>query len=157
DSQVSRHDAVTGKELELIGNKKEEEFSAVALSTDAKRLALARERLIRIRDLATGQEVPDLGPQSPLAEAAWSPDGRVVALREDGGGLFPWGPAGAGQPRRLVPPEGGVFLASFSADGKFVALNVGETGVRILDAATGEPVREVNPEARWVKPVGFVP
>ena len=56
----------------------------------------------------------------------WSPDGRLVAGADGGGGAVVWDAAGGAVQRRLGKPSGSVIGAAFSADGRRVVVVDGE-------------------------------
>src|SRR5262249_56787333 len=73
--------------------------SALALSPDGKRLAVAEGTAIRLWDLSTGKE---LNPEAHRGSVSFklSPTGRTIATTDYGGPMHVWGlPAG----QRLAP------------------------------------------------------
>jgi WD40 repeat protein len=149
DGSIQLRDVATGKELrsfrltQPLVSKREERFSAVALSPSGKWLATATTRQgqaggyymgecpVYLWDAATGREVRRLDAhQSDVYALAFSPNGRLLVTAgysPRGEGIHVWEVA-TGQ-RLLTLPAGGGPLA-FSADGRMMA----SAGSRMIQA-----------------------
>jgi WD40 repeat protein len=155
---------------------------AVALAPDGKQ-ALVSERLplvfdsgrhagVRLWDATTGQPQHDLGPLFKgmhLAAAAYSPDGKLLALARGGevsgpdGKVFLIDPAMPKKARELTPGHlyGATDLA-FHPGGKYLASSGRDTLVRIWDTADGKLVKELGKPRGgqfkdWVCAIAFSP
>jgi WD40 repeat protein len=156
DGSVGRYDAANGHKQEVFDAKAEDDKLVFALSADGKRLASAIGNVIRVHDLATGKDSPDLGEPTRYVDAAWVPRSGVVALRTGAKSLLLWEPGRVGEPRRLDPPQDGAFVLSFSPDGKTVVSVDKAVGLRLWDVATGEQVREIRlEEGKQVRSAAF--
>lgn len=154
-------DPETGVELRRFTSPPESAIATADLSADGTRLATicdAREGLARVYDVATGRKVCEVVVHAPLpasipegtslpwfAYVRLSPDGKKLAYFccreariavydvESGSRLF----ARDAAKRR-------VWDVAFLPDGRHVISGGDEQVLRIWDAATGEPVREVG-------------
>ncbi|HEY7156065.1 MAG TPA: WD40 repeat domain-containing protein [Gemmataceae bacterium] len=137
---------------------------AMALAPDGKQ-ALISERVplvfdssrhsgVRLWDATTGKPQHDLGGEFKkifIAAAAYSPDGKVLALVRGGeangnsGKVFLIDPATGKTVRELTPghQDGATDLA-FHPDGKHLASSGRDTVVRIWDTASGKMVKELG-------------
>lgn len=138
---------------------------AVALAPDGKQ-ALISERIplsyegrytgVRLWDTTTGKLQRELDAEFKkeviyIAAAAYSPDGKVLALARGGevngnsGRVFLIDPATGKKLRELTPghQDGATDLA-FHPDGKHLASSGRDTVVRIWDIASGKLVKELG-------------
>ncbi|NPV46207.1 MAG: hypothetical protein HPY69_04590 [Armatimonadetes bacterium] len=99
---------------------------AMAWSPDGEALALVEEGKLFVWDRAGGRR--ELVTTPRVTDVAWSPDGQVIAYGrrgEDEKDLGLWiVKASGGEPRRIAPPSGDIFAASwpvFSPDGQWIA------------------------------------
>lgn len=109
-------------------------ISGVAYSPDGKYLATAgKDARIVLWDAASLRPLRTLlGHRQWINRVAFSPDGRYLASAGDDSLCFVW-EAESGRPILLLRAAGGITEASFSADGKWLA-------VTDYDAATLYPV-----------------
>ena len=96
-------------------------------------------RTIQRWNLATGAELPRIKTAiGDVVDAAFSRDGKVLAVSGTGGNIQLLDPATGNELRRLTAPEGvGAFLA-FSPDGKILVAGGEEGLIEGWDLATGE-------------------
>jgi WD40 repeat protein len=153
---------------------------AVALAPDNKQ-ALVAERIplvfdsgrhagVKLWDVTTGQVQRDLGPDFKgiyLAAAAYSPDGKLLALGRGGevdglsGKVFLVDPATGKKVRELAPGhQYGVTDLAFHPDGRHLASSGRDTVVRIWDTAGGKLVKELGKPRGgqfkdWIHAVSF--
>jgi WD40 repeat protein len=155
---------------------------ALALTPDGKQ-AVVTERVplvfdsgrhagVRIWDVETGKPLHDLGPQLKkmhLAAAAYSPDGKLLALGRGGevdganGKVFLFDPATGKKLRELTPGhQYGATDLAFHPDGKHLASSGRDTLIRIWSVADGKLVKELG-KARggqfkdWIHALSFSP
>jgi WD40 repeat protein len=155
---------------------------ALALSPDNKQ-ALVSERLplvfdsgqhagVKLWDATTGKMQRDLGPDFKgmyLAAAAYSPDGKLLALGRGGeadgpsGKVFLIDPATGKKVRELNPGhQYGVTDLAFHPDGKHLASSGRDTVVRIWSTEDGKLVKELGKPRGgqfkdWIHALSFTP
>jgi WD40 repeat protein len=137
----------------------------LAVSPDGKTLAAGAGNEISLWDIATGKQTG----RGPLAngaaaksdrvmEIAFAPDGRTLAVRDEGRTGYLWDVAAAGVVRRLEGHRGGLTSIAFSPAGNLVATGAWEDPVvRLWDPATGKQVRQITAHQRDVLSVAFSP
>jgi hypothetical protein len=135
---------------------------ALALSSDAKQ-AVVTERVplvfdsgrhagVRLWDREAGKPIRDLGPEFKgmyLSAAAWSPDGKVLAMGKggetDSGIVYFVDPATGKKTRTLTPNhQYGVTDLAFHPDGKHLASCGRDTVARIWSLADGKMVAQLG-------------
>ncbi|HWQ53171.1 MAG TPA: WD40 repeat domain-containing protein, partial [Bryobacteraceae bacterium] len=184
-------DAATGAEVLRLGTHDLMNSGPLAFTPDGRQLvASAGIGLLRIYDLTTRRTVRDLPLPGSIGALAFSPDGRILVagsrsplrLRQGGGDGPPFEVV-PGQPatiaawelaggRRLFSVPAGAWVAAlaFTKDGKGLLAAAGELerpgAVRLLDAASGRPIRtvvekidaqgagEISPDGAWLAGVG---
>jgi WD40 repeat protein len=109
---------------------------------------------VRLWDVATGQVKRDLGGEFKgmyLAAAAYSPDGKLLALGRGGevdgpnGKVFLLDPAAGKKLRELAPGhQYGVTDLAFHPGGKYLASCGRDTMIRVWSAADGKLVKELG-------------
>jgi WD40 repeat protein len=131
-------------------------MAPLAFSGDGKRVAMADGgTAIHIWHAASGRETQRLECGGQVANLAFSPDGKVLAV-EGRGAIRLWDPAG-GQSLGTWGQLQGVGRLAFSADGKTLTAIVsdekGATGLKVSvwDAAKGEEHRRgpLEPPTQW--------
>jgi RNA polymerase sigma factor (sigma-70 family) len=126
-----------------------------AFSPDGKTLATCRGN-ISLWDTATGNRLREIECRvignSP---ALFSPDGKVLAVTEDGANIHLFDPA-TGKLLRRLPGEG--RGCAFSPDGKRFVTSSGKGGaVRVWDTADWRPVALLRGHPDFVHSAGFTP
>lgn len=151
---------------------------ALALSPDGKQ-AVVTERLplvfdsgrhsgVRLWDATTGKPQHELDAEFKkihLAAAAYSPDGKLLALgrggEADSGKVFLIDPATGKKVRELTPGhQYGATDLAFHPDGKHLASSGRDTVVRIWDSTSGKMVKELGKPRGgqfkdWIHAVSF--
>jgi WD40 repeat protein len=151
-------DVASARETGKLEGHQGASVRGVAWSPDGKRLVTvaAGEPAFRVWEAATGKLLGRFAlAAEPAPVAAWSPDGRAVALG------FPPGvhlvDPETGRDVRALDAGDGVLAVAWSPDGKQVA-TAGEHGVSLHDAATGKRAStpEVIPEP-WIWSLAWSP
>ena len=137
------HDAVTGKlvrELKHPG----ETTPHLVFSPDGRSLAampqsrITEKGQVSIWNVRDGKEVHHwTHPFGHAMSAAFSPDGKQVAIGGARWGLVLWDMETGKEVRRLTP-HGGVYQIAFSPDGKTLATASPRGAIRLWDARTGK-------------------
>ncbi len=124
----------------------------VALSADGKTLAFwcgpgilpnpkqveASHREIKLFEVASGKELRRFdAAESSVAEAAFSPDGKLLAVTESGPVVSVWEAATGRQVRRWAARRGTGPPLCFSPDGKVVLAGAPDGAVQMWEVATG--------------------
>jgi WD40 repeat protein/tRNA A-37 threonylcarbamoyl transferase component Bud32 len=171
ESYGSRKEFVTPKEApEAEGDPgvqdRKGRFSSTGGNSHRATTAKNEDRLARLWDVATGQEIaaftkrPDLPffrsnwYRYPTA-AAFSPDGNRVVIAFTDNAAAVWDAAGG--PERLVLQghEGAVQAATFSPNSKQIATASADRTVRLWDAGTGKELLRLRGHQRPVRSVQF--
>jgi WD40 repeat protein len=136
---------------------------SVAFSPDGRRLiSTGQDRLVMLWDAIRGEAVRPLGEERshPVQFAAFSPDGRSIAVGE-----------AAGTPRditvidvetdlirtRLTGHLRGINALVFSPDGRTLASAGMDRTIRLWDLATGTEKTSRRDDVGWVKSISFSP
>src|SRR5262249_42558578 len=121
DGTIRRWDAVTGKEIESLGDR-DGLTSHVALDRDAHTVAVARHGLsIFLLDPRTGEARRRCdGHERPVDALVLSDNGELLASSDRDGNLRLWETA-TGKQRPCLPGAEGGGLLSLSRDGRLVA------------------------------------
>jgi WD40 repeat protein len=87
-------------------------------------------------------------------DAAFSPDGRSVALASKSGDVRLYGVAG-GEPRSIGHHEGGVYTIAFSPDGSILATGGIEGAIVLWDVASAKRLRTLSAKSGQIKQMTF--
>jgi WD40 repeat protein len=173
ERDIQLWDTATGRRLGVLeGPPKAQRFLAVAFSLDSSRLlGGAKSGHLCQWDIASGKLLRVLDVQTELRHVVWAPErGRAVAIGVAGmadlwdltqgkhllvlaGKVEVWSdavptPTGPGMPAKRVLPRRGISYATFSPDGKHLALLVDRAPflppttrfeVEVIDAGTARP------------------
>jgi WD40 repeat protein len=153
--------------------------AGLAFSADSRVLATvggdylnpAHEQTVRLWDVRTGRQLLQLeGMTSGFSDAAFSPDGKVIATAGDDGNVVLW-PVDIGAGAPLAPSslslgdslsiiaahDGGATSVSYSPDGVLLA-SAGRDGlVRLWNVETAQPIANLADHAMLVNDVAFSP
>jgi WD40 repeat protein len=161
-------DTITGKEIRRMGQRRKSQrcpWVRILWSPDGKMLAACGpddpsgdlEGMVRLWDIATNKEVRRIKGPWPCSSAAFSPDGRVMAIGGDDHVVHLYEVA-TGKER---PMEGGVSGAiehvAISPDGRLLATASWDT-IHLWDQAGKELSQRVTPFAEiggWVSALAF--
>jgi WD40 repeat protein len=128
-------DTSTGKELHRRASLKGG-VTALAFAPDGKTLASAgKDRLVRLRDVATWKQVRTLEAGQVATALAFSSNGELLVAGGEGEELSVWDPLDGSELRRLRGRRGKVRLTAF-VPGEEVVVWVQGSAVRANDAYT---------------------
>jgi len=150
----------TGKVLRRFPGAKDDRVYQVVCAPDASFLASRHESgLTRLWNPATGKIIRTFGEklgqyQSP-SFCVGSPDGGLIAIGGVNGTTQLWGTAD-GKLVRVLGREGSSgFSASFSPDGKILA--VGDKDVHLFEVVTGKELDRLKGHNPWIHALAFSP
>jgi RNA polymerase sigma factor (sigma-70 family) len=154
---LSLWDAATGKELCRIPIFSQ--LEGLPFSPDGKMIATTEKSDCYLWDVATGKEVRRLqGHQKIVHRAAFSPDGKQVATRSNGGTVRLWDPAtGKEQHRMDCGSAGEAYALAYSPDGKSIASSNMDGTILFWDPATGKEQRRLSGHEKAVLDFAFSP
>jgi WD40 repeat protein len=133
------YDAETGRCIHTF-DAAGRDMRALAVSPNGKQVTIAGPWAVRIYDSATGKvqhilQKPDRIPE--MMSAAWTPDGRRLALVLDPREVRVLDAAtGKWQPHLFLE---GAYAAAWSPDGKLLAVTGSDGFVRLYEEASGRP------------------
>jgi WD40 repeat protein len=142
-------DVAAGKQLRRF-EKLPCDLVQVAVSPDGKRLTTwgvslsrgkgrpARSPALQLWEMRTGEEIRHIDVDLPLANAAFSPDGKILAAGLGYSTVALWESTTGKQIRRVVGRHGTGFRLSFSPDGKTLAGGSLDGAVQLWETATGK-------------------
>jgi WD40 repeat protein len=135
----------------------------VAFSPDGKTLLTrSHDRTIRLWNAATGEPVSDYLPHHGLGAAAFSPDGKTIALGGGTGGndagVRLWDTAtGKPLPGAMLPHASHIPTLAFSPDGKVLGVGCEDGAARLWDVATRKPLGPPLVQRYTIRGVAFTP
>src|SRR5579859_6678687 len=164
DKTVVLSDVASGRYLRTFSGH-DGFVESVAFSPDGKRLASGGfDKKAKIWDVATGQEVRTLSADSEVYALAFSPDGTVLAMADNGSNdadantsVKLWDVASGRQTRALMGHAGGVHAVAFSHDGTMLASGGDDQTIRLWSAADGRQLRTLTGHLGYVTSVAFTP
>jgi WD40 repeat protein len=153
DWSVRRWSTETAKELKhLPGNW------AIELTADGKAVFSAGDDgIIRLYDIDTGKEIRQYkGHEGKVDQLAISPDGRTLASKSVDKTIRFWDVEKAQEKLKIADAQPTKKL-EFSTDGKKLALGAGSPLVRVLEASTGQEIRQVASSQSIIESLAFSP
>ncbi|HTU92216.1 MAG TPA: sigma-70 family RNA polymerase sigma factor [Gemmataceae bacterium] len=118
---------------------------ALAYSPDGKRIVTAGiGRALVLWDAASGKELPVFPSRGQILHAAFSPDGKVIAITKGAGQLWD---AASGKMLRELKVKGvqfRVMALAFAPDGKLLATANTDNAVHLWDAESGDEKHRID-------------
>ncbi|MBN1937916.1 MAG: protein kinase [Anaerolineae bacterium] len=158
--EVKLFDVATGGERSTLPGVRISTSAAsgyfLAFSPDGQTLAVIIDEVIKLYDVADGQELGLIIAGGPYA-IAFAPDGKTLA---SGGwkGLFLWDVATGQQIRRLGDERLSAHRLAFSPDGALLAsADTGEQPIRLWDVNSGREVRNWTGHKNTINGLAFSP
>ena len=144
-SAIEIWDTETGKRTASSAKYDGSHFTAVAISPDGKRVAVAAvstaEQPVKLWDAASGRELLTIRGHAGLINSiAFSADGTRLATSSRDGTVKLWDPA-TGQELMSIKEASPVLVLTFSPDGRRLVMLRTDQVVRCLDTATEGEVR----------------
>ncbi len=114
-------DMTTSKKLRKFNKGHEKDATDVALSADGRLAVSAHDKILKVWDVATGNELQVLkGHRSTVTSIALSADGRLAVSASDDHTLKVWDVAAGQELRTLTGHSGRVTSVAMSIDGRLV-------------------------------------
>lgn len=155
DGYVFTLDTESGREVRKYRIWSGDRFLTYTFSPQANLGAFIEENGISLRlfDLTSGKLLPTvLGGKAPLMSARFSPDGKLLAFGSKDGTFEVWNISSRSMLFRVDRLGGGGGGLAFSPDSRQIAvalynqLPISQGTVKIFDAASGTPIRELRHE-----------
>jgi WD40 repeat protein len=160
DGSLRRWDVATGREQPAFAA--EGEVRRVLVSADGRAVAALTERNeLRVWDAAApagpGRAAEPRATFTDARTAAFSPDGKLLAVGTGAGAVRLWAVAGGADRAALAGHPGPVLRLSWTRDGKLLASG-GPDGVRLWDVSAGRERARLpdaqgpllSPDGRWL-------
>src|SRR5205823_7353418 len=113
--------------------------SLVQIHPDGRRLAVASDKTVYVRDLNDGKELAAFKHPAGVHSLAWRGDGRAFAAGCFDHDIYLWDVANSAQPLRTLKGHmGSVFYVAFSPGGEVPASDAWDATCRLWDAMTGQ-------------------
>jgi len=152
DESVRLWDTATGEHKTIPARNSK--VSAVALSGDAKVLAIAYANAIVLTDaddLKTPHAIEDV---SALSALALSTDGKMLAASSSDGAVKVWN-AQDGSLKQNLAAAGEVTALQFGSHDQFLAVGLKDGSVSVWNVANGQPVFEARKHNAAVNAIAF--
>jgi len=132
---------------------------AIVWSPDGTRIAVASETSIQIWDVATGNSLLTFrGPAGGVQSAAWSPDGRYIALSDiNGPDVQIWDATNGNLVLTYKGHTDTVWAITWSPDSKRIVTGGLDKTVQIWDPATGNNIFTYHGHSEGVSDLAWSP
>jgi RNA polymerase sigma factor (sigma-70 family) len=171
DGTVRQWEADTGRHVQELGRVNEYVWP-LALSPDGRTLAVGTSanitkqwapdaiHAVRLWDLKSGRALEPLrGFEGSVHSVAYSPDGKLLATRNENGPVRIWDTATWKECTRVdeFKEQKGSSEVVFSPDSRWIATSKSNTEVGIWDVATGRQVRKLVGALKNISSLVFTP
>jgi WD40 repeat protein len=156
DGSIRLWDRETGQVNQLL-TRHEGSVDEIAFSSDSKRLVSASwDGTARIWDVATGEQLAVVHVPPHCRSAAFSPDGRTLAISSENNAMLYDATSG----KRLHLLQGHQNTAqcvAFSPDGRWLATGSHDRTIRIWDVETGETRHVISAQRGKIRSIAYSP
>lgn len=122
----------------------------------SKALSGGVDRLVRVFDLASGDQILELEGHNDIVLAVRaSPNGAYIASSSADGIIILWDATTGAELKRFIGHSGPVFDLAFSPDTRYLASGSGDDTLRIWSIDSGEEARRYNAHNGGVQGVTF--
>ena len=142
-------DAQSGEALRTIEGGKLPVHQVVFSHDGGRFAAVSNEKVVRVWDVATGEEVWSTETEPTMYAVAFSPDGKSLAAGDGSGALHIWALEGEEPEVQLEGNAGTIDMIAFDADGKTLlavssggAIRTWKRGYQSWDADDGSALQE---------------
>jgi serine/threonine protein kinase len=164
--QPTNNDAVLSHTSQKISEKftlvktlaGQDKILSVAMSPDGKIIASSSDRLIKLWNLTTGEEVAELtGHSQRVNTIVLNPDGQTLVSGSDDNTIKVWNWKTGKLIRKLVGHTDSVHALAVSRDGKTLVSGSDDKKIKVWDLATGKLMRNLVGHTYWVRSVAISP
>ena len=130
----------------------------VAFSTDGSRIVSGSWDILKVWDVATGQEALTLtGHKDIVLGVAYSPDGKRIVSGSSDKTLKVWDAATGQDTFTLTGHTGAVYSVAYSPDGKRIVSGSDDNTLKVWDAETGQEILTLKGHTATVTSVAYSP
>ncbi|WP_318528487.1 serine/threonine-protein kinase [Plectonema radiosum] len=131
---------------------------SVAISPDGNTIASNSDRAIKVRNLATGEEIYTLiGHSNRVNVLAISPDGQKLVSGSEDNTIKVWNLNTGRKIRTLVGHSDSVHALAITTDGKTLVDGSDDNTIKVWNLDTGRQIRTLKGHSFWVRSVAISP